>query len=141
MNIGDNIKRIRELRGLKQSELAEILNISDKTVSSWEINRTEPKMGMIERICQALNCKKTDIIGDDDDPAALSHKDERDIAKTLEETLSQLENDQEGLLFSGEALDDETRELLKISLENSIRMAKITAKKKFTPKKYRNGTE
>ena len=140
MNIGDNIKRIRELRGLKQSELAEILNISDKTVSSWEINRTEPKMGMIERICQALNCKKTDIIGNDD-PAALSHKDERDIAKALEETLSQLENDQEGLLFSGEALDYETRELLKISLENSIRMAKITAKKKFTPKKYRNETE
>lgn len=140
MNIGDNIKRIRELRGLKQSELAEILNISDKTVSSWEINRTEPKMGMIEKICQALNCKKTDIIGDDA-PAALSHKDERDIAKSLEETLSQLENDQEGLLFSGEALDDETRELLKISLENSIRMAKITAKKKFTPKKYRNEAE
>ena len=140
MNIGDNIKRIRELRGLKQSELAEILNISDKTVSSWEINRTEPKMGMIEKICQALNCKKSDIIGDDD-PAVLSHKDERDIAKTLEETLSQLESDQEGLLFSGEALDDETRELLKISLENSIRMAKITAKKKFTPKKYRKESE
>lgn len=140
MNIGDNIKRIRESRGLKQSELAEILNISDKTVSSWEINRTEPKMGMIEKICQALNCKKTDIIGEDD-ITVLSHRDERDIAKTLEDTLAQLESDQEGLLFSGEALDDETRELLKISLENSIRMAKITAKKKFTPKKYRKESE
>ena len=140
MNIGDNIKKMRELRGLKQSDLAEILNISDKTVSSWEINRTEPKMGMIEKICKALNSKKTDIIGDDESNV-LSHKDEKDIAKTLEETLSQLENDQEGLLFSGEALDDETRELLKISLENSIRMAKITAKKKFTPKKYRGETE
>ena len=140
MNIGDNIKKMRELRGLKQSDLAEILNISDKTVSSWEINRTEPKMGMIEKICKALNCKKTDIIGDDESNV-LSHKDEKDIAKTLEETLSQLENDQEGLLFSGEALDDETRELLKISLENSIRMAKITAKEKFTPKKYRGESE
>ena len=53
MNIGDNIKKMRELRGLKQSDLAEILNISDKTVSSWEINRTEPKMGMIEKISKA----------------------------------------------------------------------------------------
>lgn len=63
--IGNNIKKWRELRNLKQSELAELLDVSDKTVSSWEINRTEPKMGMVEKICVALHCKKTDIIGDD----------------------------------------------------------------------------
>ena len=130
MCIGDNIKKVRESRGLKQSELAELVKVSDKTVSSWEINRTEPKMGMIEKICQALNCKKTDIIGEDNNP--LSIKDEN-----LQETLNQLESGQNGLMFSGQALDDDTRELLKISLENSLRMAKITAKKKFTPKKYR----
>ena len=65
MSIGDNIKKWRELRNLKQSELAEVLGVSDKTISSWEINRTEPKMGMVEKICKALNCKKTDIIGAD----------------------------------------------------------------------------
>lgn len=67
MSIGDNIKKWRELRNLKQSELAEMLGVSDKTVSSWEINRTEPKMGMFEKISSALNCKKTDIIGIEDD--------------------------------------------------------------------------
>lgn len=65
MSIGENIKKWRELRNLKQSELADLVDVSDKTVSSWEINRTEPKMGMIEKICKALNCKKTDIIGAD----------------------------------------------------------------------------
>lgn len=65
MSIGDNIKKWREIRNLKQSELAELINVSDKTVSSWEINRTEPKMGMIEKICVALNCKKTDIVGEE----------------------------------------------------------------------------
>ena len=67
----------------------------------------------------------------------LTSKDEKDIARRLEETLSELETEQDGLMFSGEPLDDETRELLKISLENSIRLAKVTAKEKFTPKKYR----
>ena len=110
MCIGDNIKKVRESRGLKQSELAELVKVSDKTVSSWEINRTEPKMGMIEKICQALNCKKTDIIGEDNNP--LSIKDEKDIEKTLQETLNQLESGQNGLMFSGQALDDDTRELL-----------------------------
>lgn len=67
----------------------------------------------------------------------LTRKDEKDIARRLEITLEELENSQDGLMFSGEPLDDETRELLKASLENSIRIAKINAKQKFTPKKYR----
>lgn len=67
--IGNNIKKWREIRNMKQSDLADMLGISDKTVSSWEINRTEPKMGMVEKICIALNCKKTDIIGEDPSPS------------------------------------------------------------------------
>ena len=65
MSVGDNIKRMREMASLSQKELAEILGVSDKTVSSWEINRTEPKMGMVEKICDALKCKKTAIVGED----------------------------------------------------------------------------
>lgn len=139
MSIGENIKKWRELRNLKQSELAELLGVSDKTVSSWEINRTEPKMGMVEKISAALNCKKTDIIGLDDDNITndfkLSARDERDISRRLEKTLDDLENQQDALMFDGAPMDDQTRELLKASLENSIRIAKINAKK-FTPKKY-----
>jgi transcriptional regulator with XRE-family HTH domain len=73
MSIGDNIKKWRECRNLKQSELAEMLGVSDKTVSSWEINRTEPKMGMVERISSALQCKKTDIIGIDETESSDDH--------------------------------------------------------------------
>lgn len=69
----------------------------------------------------------------------LNKRDERDIAKRLENALADLENSQEALMFSGEPLDDETRELLKASLENSIRIAKINAKQKYTPKRYRKG--
>lgn len=87
MSIGDNIKRWRELRNLKQAELAEILGVSDKTVSSWEINRTEPKMGMVEKISKALNCKKTDIIGietsDESDDHYYLNDDARDLAQFM----------------------------------------------------------
>lgn len=71
----------------------------------------------------------------------LNVRDERDIAKRLENTLNALEDSQESLMFSGEPLDDETRELLKASLENSLKIAKINAKQKFTPKKYRTDNE
>lgn len=146
MSIGKNIKYQRERNNLTQTGLAELLGVSNKTVSSWEIDRTEPKIGMVEKICEALHCKKTDIVGSDlpvaetdllDWQPHLTEKDERDIAHQLEKTLAELESSQDALMFSGEPLDDETRELLKISLENSIRVAKIAAKKKYTPKKYR----
>ena len=86
MGIGDNIKLWRERRNLKQSELAEELGISDKTVSSWEINRTEPKMGMIEKICSVLNCKKTDIIGGDENDSSSPYylnDDARELAQFM----------------------------------------------------------
>ena len=85
MSIGDNIKKWREHRNLKQSELAEMLGVSDKTVSSWEINRTEPKIGMVEKISSALHCKKTDIIGIDnvsDEPYYLN-EETREIAQEV----------------------------------------------------------
>ena len=40
-------------------------------------------------------------------------------------------------VFDGEPIDDETRELLRISLQNQLEISKRIAKQKFTPKKYR----
>lgn len=67
----------------------------------------------------------------------LSKKAERDIQKSLSETLGMLQKSQDGLMFDGEPLDDLTRELLAQSLENSMRMAKKIAQEKYTPKKYK----
>lgn len=85
MMIGTNIKRLRELRGLSQSELASKLGISDKTVSSWEINRTEPKIGMIEKLCCVLECRKTDIIGGESssDDGYYVSSDTKDVADAI----------------------------------------------------------
>lgn len=51
--------------------------------------------------------------------------------------LEQLDNYQEALMFDGEILDDETRDLLKNSLLNSLKMGKVIAKQKYTPDKYK----
>lgn len=47
---GTIIKLLREQNGLNQEELGNIVGVSDKTVSSWEINRTEPKMGIVQQL-------------------------------------------------------------------------------------------
>lgn len=66
MNIGAKIKGYRKQNNLSQKELAEMLEISDKTISSWEVNRTEPSVLKLKQICRALNVKMPDLIGDDE---------------------------------------------------------------------------
>lgn len=67
MSIGECIKEWREKRGITQSGLADALGVSDKTVSSWEINRTEPKMGMVQNLAKVLKCRVSDIIGENEE--------------------------------------------------------------------------
>ena len=64
MNIGATIKSFRTLNGMDQKELADKLHVSNKTISSWESNRTQPKMEMIEVMCKVFHCKKSDFLSD-----------------------------------------------------------------------------
>ena len=50
LTLGEKIKNIRISNNLKQSELAEMLFVSEKTISSWENNRTVPDLNMIYKI-------------------------------------------------------------------------------------------
>ena len=65
IEVGANIRRQRQLARMTQPELASILHVARQTVSSWEVGRTEPNMGMIETIAKALGCVKSDITGKD----------------------------------------------------------------------------
>ena len=74
---------------------------------------------------------------DQKETPVLTKRDERDIAKRLDMILGDLGDAEASLMFDGEPIDDETRELLRISLQNQLEISKRIAKQKFTPKKYR----
>ena len=65
---------------------------------------------------------------------ALSEKDEREISRDLEDMIHSLD----GAAALGEVEDEEDRELLMASLRQAMVLSKRIAKKKFTPKRYRN---
>lgn len=60
--LGDNIKALRKKNGYSQQDLADKLNVSRQTISSWEVNRTEPTMGNIEMMSIIFHCNKSDLI-------------------------------------------------------------------------------
>ena len=47
LNIGTNIKRMRQNKGLTQEQLADILGVSPAAVSKWEAKNTYPDITML----------------------------------------------------------------------------------------------
>ncbi|HDK7158440.1 TPA: helix-turn-helix transcriptional regulator [Clostridium botulinum] len=139
--LGDKIKQLRENRKLTQHELANKLNIAQSTIGMIEGNKRSAGRKTLIKLADFFGVSVDYLLSEDiaseEEIIKLNKKDEKDIKKALNETLNQLENSQDGLMFDGEPIDDETRELLRISLENSMRLAKEIAKKKYTPKKYK----
>ena len=62
---GKTIKELRERRRLTQKELAEKINVSDKTVSKWETDKGLPDIGIIEDLAEALGTSIAELLTGD----------------------------------------------------------------------------
>lgn len=65
--IGKKIKDLRIKNNLTQSELADKLYVSDKTISSWEGNRTTPDIDTILKICEIFNTNPYSLMNNNSD--------------------------------------------------------------------------
>lgn len=59
---GAIIKQLREKKNLTQAQLAEKLNVSDKTVSKWETAKGFPELSLWEPLAQALGTSVTELL-------------------------------------------------------------------------------
>ena len=50
IRIGDNIKRLRNEKGITQEALSEILNVSSVAVSKWERGETMPDITLLPMV-------------------------------------------------------------------------------------------
>ena len=60
---GDSIRYLRERRHLTQRELAERLNVSDKTISKWEKNLSVPDADTLIRLAEILEVSVSELLG------------------------------------------------------------------------------
>ncbi len=66
MNLGNKISKYRRKLNLTQQELAEKLYVTDKTISSWESNRTEPSIETIKLLSEIFSCSVNELINNQD---------------------------------------------------------------------------
>lgn len=62
MSLGENIKLLRESKGLTMKEFAEIVGVDRTSVSAWERDHTTPNYDMLIKICAVLSCKLNELL-------------------------------------------------------------------------------
>ncbi|WP_346917339.1 helix-turn-helix transcriptional regulator [Clostridium sp.] len=143
--LGIRLKELRKKHGLTQKALADILLIDNSSISKYENDRAIPENELLQRIADFFSVSVDYLLGRSDisspkkstlDDLDLNPKDKKDIEKIFNSTLESLEN-QEGLMLSGNPINDEDWELLKSAIQNGIEYAKKMNKIKYTPKKYK----
>lgn len=65
MTFGNRLKEIRKHAKLSQNEFAQKIHVTNKTISSWENDRTEPSIDMIPKISEILECDTNYLINGD----------------------------------------------------------------------------
>lgn len=61
-NIGNFIANLRKKKGLTQLELANLLNVSDKTISKWETGRSVPDVLLLTKLSEVLDVSVNELL-------------------------------------------------------------------------------
>ena len=151
--MGSFAQRLRDAMqsaGLKAVDLHERTGISKASISEYLSGNYEPKQKNVYRLAEALHVAPSYLMGlsEHEPPASpappapqksdglpeLNARDERDIERDLEDMLHSVA--QADYKAPG---DEEDTEALRAALRVAMIQAKRTAKKKYTPRKYRKG--
>ncbi len=109
MNIGDNIKRVREAKNLTQKEVIMAIDMGAAMYSRIESGKTEPSLTTLEKVAKALGVSLVELIQSDE-----SLSDVNSVDKSLMEKVRLME-----------ALNDEERKTIYTMLDAFIGKKKL----------------
>nr|DAP36377.1 MAG TPA: repressor protein [Caudoviricetes sp.] len=133
MGLYENIKKVAALRGYTISKLEQELGFPRSSISKY--NSSDPSVGKIRQIANFLDVSYSSIISGDDDNG-LTASDHKDIAKSLDEMMEQLESGTDSpLMYNGQELSETSKALLRNALEYALTETKKENKVKYNPNK------
>lgn len=135
--------KLLEKYGLTAYKVSKATGIAGSTFSDWKTGRSNPKQDKLQKIAdyfgvslEYLMTGKEDVVKEK--APELTARDERDIAKDLNNIMEKLTSGEAGpASYDGEPLDPEAAALFKDELEIALRRLKLINKEKYTPKKYK----
>lgn len=139
---GLRLRALRNEKKLTQDELGKLLNVSGKTIGTWERDSRQPNIEAINKLASIFDVTTDYLLGNSNEKQPqkyydLSDKKKNDIAIQAEKLMEGIETGN-NLNFYGEPATKEQKDRILIAIKTAMEMNKMEAKKKFTPKKYRN---
>ena len=110
-----NLKKFRKQKKLTQEELANKIGVIRATYWAYEKGSIMPPYEKLEQLADIFGITIDELMG--------RETDKSDISDDLSKLIRKLEK--ENQVYDGELLNDQTKELLIASLENSIKLLKI----------------
>lgn len=133
----ERIKSLCKSHGISMNKLEETLGFGKGYIS--KLGSSTPNTAKIKQIADYFNVTVDYLMtGEEkkDDPYVITSKDERDIARDLENLRGKLMNGADGpLSYEGEPIPEEDTELLLGQIELMMRRLKPINKEKYNPNK------
>ena len=128
--------------GATAYQVAKATGISTATLTNWKEGRYTPKQDKLQKIADYFGVTVEYLMTGKNEPKEkapeLTARDERDIAKDLENIMSKLSAGESGpASYNGEDLDPEAADLFRDELEIALRRLKLINKEKYTNKRYK----
>jgi len=90
VKVGNYISQKRKELGLTQKQLAELIEVTDKSISKWERGNGLPDVTRLKPLCDALKVSMNELVaGEDISESVLSQKTEENIMSLIKENEKQ----------------------------------------------------
>ena len=141
--IGEKIQLLREEKNMNQKELADLVGITEATLSRYENNKREPRGLLLAKLAKTLNVS-TDYLLDETlttkipygNHNELSENEIIDIEKEAEKMISNIEG-MDNITLCGNSVDDEDKEYLKQAYQKFLMDIRVYNTLKYTSNKYK----
>jgi hypothetical protein len=114
--MSNNLKRYLRINKVSRTQLSENLGISYSTISDWVNGKSYPRIDKIEMMANYFGINKSDLVEDK------ANQKEIDIANMVNDLMDNL-NSNQALMYSGEPMDEVTKDLVRASIEQAARIA------------------
>ena len=132
MTLGEKIKEERKKLNMSQDDLARAMNVSRRSVTSWETDKSLPRTRKVyEKLAEVLQVPLNYLLQDDQAFILEAYEKYGTRGKKGAEKLAT----ELGNMFTGGEIADEDMDTLMFGLQQAYLTAKAR-NKKYTPKKY-----
>lgn len=139
---GQRLKELRVEKKITQEQLGKIIGVTKASISGYETGTREPDQESTKKLAKLFDVSTDYILGVTNKKHYydLTEKEKIDLGKLADKLLEGTDADAESDYF-GEPSTDEQKASLRAAILTAMEMNKKEAKKKFTPKKYRDADD